>query len=276
MALCLAPRNDRLPPVLTVISPAKKLDFAPLPQDAPRFDLTRPEFFQETQRLAKTTRSLCPEEIKKLMKLSDALAELNFERFQQFDAKSERPLGSKQAALAFNGDTYTGLQAGLFNSDEMDFAQEHLGILSGLYGILRPLDAIQPYRLEMGTRLKNCRGKSLYEFWGDRVAGNIDQRLDKMEQKVLINLASTEYFSVIPKKSLKARVITPVFKELRDGTPKIISFSAKKARGTMARFIIQRRLKDPEALKKFRLHGYRYEKDGSTNSQWLFLREQPL
>ena len=261
--------------MLVVLSPAKKLDFSPLSTDGLQLKSTIPEMLKETKLLSQTTRKLLPNEIKRLMKLSDTLSELNFERFQEFDARASRPKGSKQAALAFDGDTYSGLQAGEFSEEDMLFAQEHLGILSGLYGLLRPLDAIQPYRLEMGTRLKTPRGKSLYDFWGDRVANKIDRRLSKMGSDVLVNLASTEYFSVVSPGSLKARVITPVFKELRGGEAKIISFSAKRARGMLARYIIQQRLTEPTPLKKFGLDGYKFHKAGSTGDKWLFLRDQP-
>lgn len=261
--------------MLAVLSPAKKLNFAAPASGAARHKLTTPELLKETKLLAESTRLLSSREIKELMSLSDNLADLNFDRFQNFDATTSRPKGSKQAALAFNGDTYTGLTAGAFSEEEMAFAQDHLGIFSGLYGLLRPLDAIQPHRLEMGTHLKTPRGKSLYEFWGDRVAVKIDKRLKKLDSDVLINLASNEYFSVLPRQSLKARVITPVFKEIRSGKAKIISFSAKRARGRMARFIVKNRITDPSLLKKFKLDGYRFQKDESDDEQWLFLRDQP-
>lgn len=261
--------------MLAILSPAKKLNFDAPAVDSPRLRLTTPELLRETKLLAESTRALTTANIKKLMSLSDSLAELNFDRFQAFDIKASRPKGSKQAALAFNGDTYVGLAADTFSEDDMAFAQDHLGILSGLYGLLRPLDAIQPYRLEMGTRLQTPRGRSLYEFWGDRVAARIDKRLEQMNSDVLINLASNEYFSVLPRHSLKARVVTPVFKEIRDGKAKIISFSAKRARGTMARYIVNKRLADPAALKKFNLDGYRFQKADSDDDHWLFLRDQP-
>lgn len=259
--------------MLAVISPAKKLNFEP---EAPAgFGLTTPELLKETRLLAETTRELGPGQIKTLMKLSDDLAELNFQRFQSFDAKATRPAGSKQAALAFAGDTYTGLRAAELSAEEMQFAQQHLGILSGLYGVLRPLDAIQPYRLEMGTRLKNPRGNSLYEFWGNRVAERLNKRLAQVDSEVLVNLASQEYFGVIPQGTLKAQVITPVFKEWRGDKLKIISFSAKRARGTMARYIIKKALNEAEPLKKFREDGYRYDRSGSTATEWLFVRDAP-
>lgn len=257
--------------VLVLLSPAKKLDFS---APAPGTLLTTPELLKETRLLSETTRGLASRDLKRLMKLSDSLAELNHERFQSFDAKASRPKGSKQAALAFDGDTYTGLRAREFSEEELEYAQEHLGILSGLYGLLRPLDAIQPYRLEMGTRLATPRGTSLYEFWGDRVAKHVEKRLKKMKADVVVNLASSEYSSVLPPQSLQARVVTPVFKEMRAGKAKIISFNAKRARGAMARFVVEKRLIDPEPLKKYRRDGYRFAKADSSENEWVFLREQ--
>ncbi len=237
--------------------------------------MTTPALLAQTRILMETARSLDMADLEQLMKLSENLAELTFERFQCFDAKATRPRGSKQAILAFAGDTYVGLEAAAFSAEDMAFAQDHLAILSGLYGVLRPLDAIQPYRLEMGTRLATPRGSTLYEFWGDRVAKVIDKRLASLGSRVLVNLASREYFSVLPRQTLRARVITPVFKELRGGRAKIISFSAKRARGAMARYLVEKRLTDPAGLKRFRRDGYRYSKRGSTEDEWLFLREQP-
>lgn len=259
--------------VFAVLSPAKKLDFEPKAPLGLKF--STPELLKETLLLSETTRKLAPEQIKKLMKLSDELAALNFERFQNFDAKATRPKNGQPAVLAFAGDTYVGLRAFDFEKNEMEFAQEHLGILSGLYGLLRPLDVIQPYRLEMGTRLLNSRGNSLYEFWGDRVSRRINARLKALQSETLINLASHEYFSVVKEQHLNGNVITPVFKEQRKGSLKIISFSAKRARGSMARYLIQNRLKDPKALQKFREDGYRFDKSGSTESEWLFVRDAP-
>lgn len=258
--------------MLVLLSPAKKLDFSAA---TPGLLLSIPALLKETRLLSETTRNLAAQDLKRLMKLSDALAELNYQRFQSFDANSTRPQGSKQAALAFDGDTYTGLRAREFSEAELDFAQEHLAILSGLYGLLRPLDAIQPYRLEMGTRLSTPRGKSLYEFWGSRVAQHVEQRLKKMKADVVVNLASSEYSSVLPPGSVKARVVTPVFKEVRAGKAKIISFNAKRARGAMARFVVEKRLTDPEPLKKYRRDGYRFVKSQSSENEWVFLREQP-
>ncbi len=255
--------------MLAVLSPAKKLNFDPSEVQVP---LTTPQLLKETRALSETTRQLEAKDLKSLMKLSDGLARLNFERFQSFDAKATRPRGSKQAALAFDGDTYVGLRAREMSSDDLAFAQEHVWILSGLYGLLRPLDAIQPYRLEMGSRLATPRGKTLYDFWGNRLARALDRQLAQLGSDTLVNLASNEYFSAVPRPALKARVVTCVFKEMRGGQPKIISFSAKRARGTMARFIVEKRITDPDGLKRFREDGYRFVAKDSDAENWLFLR----
>lgn len=253
--------------MFTVLSPAKKLDFGvELPWKA-----TTPELIKETAQLSQVTRALGPSEVSQLMKLSPALAQLNYQRFQDFEVDS-RASGARPAAAVFDGDTYVGLRAREFSKDELAFAQDHLGILSGMYGILRPRDAIQPYRLEMGTRLANPRGKNLYEFWGEGVAHKVNRRLEKLGSQVLINLASKEYFAVLAGGALRATVITPVFKEMRGGKPKIISFSAKRARGAMARYIVEQRLTEPAGLKKYKRDGYKFERSLSSESEWVFLR----
>jgi cytoplasmic iron level regulating protein YaaA (DUF328/UPF0246 family) len=255
--------------VYAVISPAKKLDFDPPTR---RLELTAPELFKETRLLSETTSGLKASDLKRLMKLSDPLAKLNYRRFQEFDAKTSRPPGSKQAALAFDGDTYVGLRAGDLSAEQLAYAQNHLGILSGLYGILRPLDAILPYRLEMGTRLANPRGKSLYDFWGDRVAKKINARLKKIGSDILVNLASKEYFTVVDESALKARVVTPIFKEKRGKDLQIISFNAKRARGTMARFIIQNAIEREKDLESFAEDSYRFERKLSSENELVFVR----
>lgn len=231
-----------------------------------------PELLKETRALHETTLQLRPADLKRLMKLSDSLARLNYQRFQDFDAKVPRPKGSKQAALAFDGDTYVGLRAREFTPEQMRFAQEHVAILSGLYGLLRPLDAILPYRLEMGTQLATPRGSSLYDFWGDRIAKKINQRLKSSSGRVVLNCASQEYFGAIPAGTLTFPVITPVFKELRGGHAKVVSFSAKRARGMMARYVVHNRITDVEAIKKFKEDGYKFVSKESTETHWLFQR----
>lgn len=254
--------------VIVLLSPAKKLDFQP----EPAFPLTTPELLKETRTLHQTTGQLKPADLKRLMKLSDSLALLNHQRFQAFDPETPRPRGSKQAALAFDGDTYAGLRAREFSPEEMQFAQEHIAILSGLYGLLRPLDAILPYRLEMGTRLATPRGSSLYDFWGDRIAKKINQRLKRSGGSIVLNCASQEYFGVIRDGVLSAPVITPVFKELRGGQAKIVSFSAKRARGMMARYVVENRITEVDAVKGFKEGGYRFVSKESTHTHWLFQR----
>lgn len=267
---CLRHFRGYLARVLAVLSPAKKLDFST--QAAAKATLTVPQLRKETAELSQVTAKLSAPEVAKLMKLSPQLGQLNFTRFQQFDAASAKPTGSRQAAFAFDGDTYVGLGARTLSSDDLTYAQEHVWILSGLYGVLRPLDAILPYRLEMGTKLSTERGSSLYDFWGDRISKLLSKQLRKLGEETLINLASNEYFGAVDEKALSARVITPVFKENRGGQLKIISFSAKRARGAMARFMIEQRLDRPEGLQDFRVDGYKYQKKGSNPESWLFVR----
>ena len=180
---------------------------------------------------------------------------------------------AKQALLAFKGDVYTGLNAETFTEDDFEFAQQHLRILSGLYGVLRPLDLIQPYRLEMGTKLINDKGKNLYEFWDKKPTQALNKQLTSLDSSTVINLASNEYFNAVDKSALKANIITPVFKDYKNGKYKIISFYAKKARGLMSAYIIKNKLQEPSQIKKFNVDGYYFEPQGSTNNEWLFLRD---
>lgn len=257
--------------MLVVISPAKKLDWTP--RDT---QMTAMDFPDEAMRLVKTARKLGVPELKKLMHLSDKLAELNRDRFRDYAQEPEIE-ATRPAALAFAGDTYQGLDAASLEPEEMDYAQDHLRILSGLYGVLRPLDAIQPYRLEMGSRLKTERGKSLYDFWGDRLSKALNAQGEALGTDVLVNCASQEYFGAVAPKALKLRVVTPQFMEDKgDGKgPKIVSFFAKKARGAMARFIVQHRLTDPAAILDFDSGGYAYAADLSTPDKPVFLRPYP-
>lgn len=252
--------------MLVVISPAKRLDW----QDR-TVEMTAPEFEVDAQRLAKTARNLSLRDLKGLMDLSDDLARLNRDRFRAFSdtpgAEDLRP-----AALAFAGDTYMGLEAGSLEADEMTWAQDHLRILSGLYGVLRPLDAMQAYRLEMGSRLKTRRGANLYDYWRDQITKALNAQAEAMDTDILVNCASQEYFGAVPLKSLKPNLITPQFMEDKPGGPKIVSFFAKRARGSMARYIIQRRLTDVEGLKDFDLGGYRYQPEMSEPGKPVFLR----
>ncbi len=255
--------------MLVVVSPAKKLDWNPVETRT-----TAPDFQDDAVTLAETARGLSVDDLQKLMSLSPNLAMLNYDRFKAFEASPEAD-ATRPAVRAFAGDTYTGLEAASLDEDEMAWAQDHLRILSGLYGVLRPLDAIQPYRLEMGSRLRNPRGKNLYDYWGDQISNALNAQAAETGSDVLVNCASQEYFGAVDPKALKLRVITPVFMEDKGGVPKIVSFYAKKARGSMARFIIQRRLTDPEGIKDFDLGGYAYQPDMSEGDRWVFLRNTP-
>lgn len=255
--------------MLMVISPAKTLDYQ-TPPVTQRF--TQPEHLDHAQDLIAQLRDFTPMQIAELMHLSDKLAGLNAARFGSW-TKTFTTENAKQALLAFKGDVYTGLNAEDFSEADFDFAQNHLRMLSGLYGVLRPLDLMQPYRLEMGTKLVNPRGNNLYDFWGERISGWLNDALAAQGDDVLLNLASNEYFSAVKRKVLNARIIDTEFKDLKNGQYKIISFYAKKARGLMARYVIQNRLRDPEALKGFDLAGYAYAQAQSSADKLVFLRD---
>lgn len=258
--------------MLMVISPAKTLDYE-TPATTSRFTL--PQHLDDSQQLIEQLRELSPLQISDLMHLSDKLAALNVARYASWSPQATVE-NAKQALLAFKGDVYTGMAAEDFSEDELDFAQQHLRMLSGLYGVLRPLDLMQPYRLEMGTRLANARGKDLYAFWGERISQALNEALDAQGDDVLLNLASNEYFGAVKRPALNARVIDVDFKDLKNGQYKIISFYAKKARGLMARYVIKERIEDPEALKQFDYQGYRFSEAGSSANHLLFLRDTPL
>lgn len=253
--------------MLVAISPAKRLDWDPVDQKT-----TAPALHSEAEKLVKTARNLTLGDLKKLMGLSDDLAKLNRDRFKAFEMEPDA-FATRPAMYAFAGDTYVGLEAKSLDPDEISWAQDRLRILSGLYGVLRPLDAIQPYRLEMGSRLKTRRGKNLYEFWRDDLSKALNTHAEEMNTDTLVNCASQEYFGAVDLKALKLRVITPVFMEMKNGQPKIVSFFAKKARGSMARFMIQRRLTEAESIKDFDLGGYQYQPDMSEGDRWVFLRD---
>lgn len=252
--------------MLVVISPAKRLDWTER-----TVDMTQPAFEADALRLAKTARNLTLAQLKGLMDLSDDLARLNRDRFRAF-SEAPGPEDLRPAALAFAGDTYMGLEAWSLDDDELTWAQDHLRILSGLYGVLRPLDAMQAYRLEMGSRLKTRRGASLYDYWRDQIAKALKTQADALNTDVLVNCASQEYFGAVPQKPLALRVITPQFMEDKPGGPKIVSFFAKRARGAMARYIVQRRLTDPQALTEFDLGGYRWDPALSAEDSPVFVR----
>lgn len=254
--------------MLVVISPAKRLDLDKR-DDLP---FQQPEFQADANTLAEYARALTAADLQKLMGISEALAKLNADRFADFAAAST-PENAKAAALTFAGDTYAGLEAATLEADDLRWAQDRLRILSGLYGLLRPLDAIQPYRLEMGSRLATDRGKTLYAYWGDRLALALNQAAKEAGSDLLVNCASTEYFSAVDPSALTPKVITPVFLEQRGNEAKIVSFYAKKARGAMARYIVQNRLTDPQALREFDTGGYRFDAERSDNDPLVFLRD---
>ena len=255
--------------MLLVISPAKTLDYDTPPATA-RF--TQPQFLDHAQELIGQLRQMSPQQIGELMHLSDKLAALNVARYGSWQPDFT-PANAKQALLAFKGDVYTGLAAEDFSEEDFDFAQAHLRMLSGLYGVLRPLDLMQPYRLEMGTKLANARGANLYEFWGERISGWLNEALAAQGDDILLNLASNEYFGAVKRKALNARIIDTEFKDLKNGQYKIISFYAKRARGLMVRYVIKERIRDPEQLKAFDYQGYRYSAEQSKPDSLVFLRD---
>lgn len=257
--------------MLMVISPAKTLDYE-TPPVTTRY--TQPEHLDHAQDLIAQLRDFSPAQIAELMHLSDKLAGLNAARFGSW-TRTFTPENAKQALLAFKGDVYTGLDAESFDEADFDFAQQHVRMLSGLYGVLRPLDLMQPYRLEMGTRLANPRGKDLYAFWGERISGWLNDALAAQGDDVLLNLASNEYFGAVKRKVLNARIIDTEFRDLKNDQYKIISFYAKKARGLMARYVIKERLTDLHGLKDFNYQGYRYSAERSTPDNLVFLRDTP-
>ena len=250
--------------MLVVVSPAKKLNMQP--QD--NLTTTEPVFSDSARELVSIAKNLSVTELKNLMGISQNLAELNAQRFETFGTQDK-----KSAAFAFAGDTYQGLEAASLTSDDLLWAQNHLKILSGLYGILRPLDAIEPYRLEMGSKLKNRKGSSLYDYWETKLAAELNNDAKKAGTDILINCASQEYFGAVNTSALNLRVITPVFKENKSGKSKIISFYAKRARGLMARWIIENNIKDFEKLSKFNIDGYYFSKPESTVTEPVFLRD---
>jgi uncharacterized protein len=256
--------------MLALVSPAKKLDFNEL---AAPMAHTQPDFLERSEVLVKAVRKLSRAGLSRLMKLSDNLTELNFQRFKAFSPPFTMA-NAKQAVLAFNGDTYVGLEAASLSEDDLIYAQDHLRILSGLYGMLRPLDLIQPYRLEMGSRLSNPEGSDLYDFWGDDLADAIDAVASAHKESVVINLASNEYFKAVRPKTMRTRVITPVFKEVKDGEAKVLGLFAKRARGMMARYIITKRIEKSEKLKNFTGGGYAYQDHLSDDDTWVFTRQR--
>lgn len=257
--------------MLIVLSPAKKLDF-----DSENLSEAtgQPRFLAQAKKLARQAKKLKSQDLQAMMGISEQLADLNVARFKAFKPPFT-PANARPAIDAFQGDVYVGFDAQSLSENDRNYANRHIRILSGLYGLLNPLDLMQAYRLEMGTKFNNERGTNLYHFWGDLLAKAIDKDLTDHSHKVLINLASNEYFKAVPVKALKAPVITPVFQDVKDGRARVISFLAKKARGMMARYIVDNQIDDPEALKKFTGGGYRFDPMASTGSRWIFSRPQP-
>ena len=256
--------------MLIFLSPAKSLDYKTPPQVATH---TQPAFLKQSEILIKQLRKLSPADIANLMDLSDPLALLNFNRYADWKLPFT-PENAKQAVLAFDGDVYDGLAAKTLSAADLDFAQLHVRILSGLYGILRPLDLMQPYRLEMGTKLANKGGKDLYAFWGERLLDAINAELATMSRPVAVNLASEEYFKAAVGRKFKGRLIQPVFEDWKSGKYKIISFYAKRARGLMTRYAVLNRLDEPEGLKAFDYDGYAFAAEASDDKSWVFRRRQ--
>ena len=257
--------------MLTIISPAKTLDYE-TPVGTTKS--SKPGYLKESAELIDILRDYSPDDLVELMAISHKLGELNHQRFHNWTTPFNKA-NARQAIYAFKGDVYTGLDAKKLNEEDLEFAQNHLRILSGLYGLLRPLDLMQPYRLEMGTKLSNDQGANLYEFWGDKLTKAVNKQLKSVDSEVLINLASNEYSKSLPKESLKAEVITPVFKDLKNGKYKVVSFFAKKARGLMSAYIIKNKITDPEKIKRFKVAGYRFDRSQSSPKEWVFLRDEP-
>lgn len=256
--------------MLVVVSPAKNLDYtSPVPVEK----ATQPVLLDDAAALAEHCRSLSPADLASLMKISDKLATLNANRFNAFTTPFSKE-NARQAIFAFNGDVYTGLDAATLSDDALAYAQSHLRILSGLYGVLRPLDLMQPYRLEMGTKLANSKGKNLYEYWGNTITTELNKALSQQGDNVLVNLASNEYFKSVKPKSLDGMIVTPVFKDQKNGQYKVISFFAKKARGLMARYIMEHQTEDVAALKQFNEAGYQFSEAQSSDSELVFLRDE--
>jgi len=256
--------------MLILVSPAKTLDF----ESAPLIpDNTQPQFLDHSQELVDQLKKMPAPRMGKLMHISDKLADLNADRYKTWKLPL-KPGKAKQCIFAFQGDVYIGLDAASMKKRDLQFAQKHLRILSGLYGVLRPLDLMLPYRLEMGTKMVNKRGQNLYHFWGDNVTDSLNAELADQKSPIVVNLASNEYFKVVNKHKLTHDLISPVFKDRKNGEYKLISFFAKKARGMMARYIIDNRIKKAEDLKDFNTAGYKYNKKRSTENEPVFLRKE--
>ena len=257
--------------MLTLLSPAKKLNMAPVEISVP---ITQPRLHDDTRELAKVAKNQTAEDLKNLMHISDNLATMNFERFQTFNLDNKSN-STKPAGLAFDGDVYWGLEADSLSEDTLRYAQDHLRILSGLYGVLRPMDAIQPYRLEMGTKMSNARGKSLYEFWGSLISERLNADLTDHNDTTVVNLASNEYFKAVDTKALGRTIIGAKFLNVKDGKARALMYYAKHARGAMARWIMENRVDKADGLKDFNYGGYAFDAAASTPRELVFSRTQP-
>lgn len=257
--------------MIHLLSPSKSLDFESA-SAIKKYSI--PEYLEQSEKLIHKLKTYSVPKLEKLMGISNNLASLNVQRYAEWIAPEKLDANHKQAILAFTGDVYTGLQVKDLSLNDLDYAQEHLRILSGLYGLLKPLDLIAPYRLEMGSELKVGRKKNLYEFWGNSLTENLNKEMNKHELKVLINLASNEYFKVINRKKLNADILSPVFKDAKNGEYKIIAFFAKKARGLMSKFIIENRISKVEDLKAFESDNYSFNNQLSKNGEMVFTREE--
>lgn len=257
--------------MITLLSPAKKLNFDPFES---QLEITRPRLVDDTREIASVAKQQSASDLKRLMHISDKLAQLNAERFMAFDLDG-RSNSAKPAGLTFDGDVYWGLEAKSMDQDTLAYAQDHLRILSGLYGLLRPMDAIQPYRLEMGTKMKNPRGKSLYDFWGSRISETLEADLAGHSDRTVVNLASNEYFNAVDRNALSSPVITASFLNVKDGEARRLMYHVKFARGLMARWIMDNNLDRAEGLKDFNAEGYTFDAKASTDAEMVFNRKQP-
>lgn len=256
--------------MLALISPAKTLDYETA---LPSSNFTQPRLLDQSEQLIEVCRELSASQLASLMSVSEKIAQLNVARFQDWQTEFDFA-NARQAIFAFKGDVYTGLDAYALNDSQLDFAQQHLRMLSGLYGLLRPLDLMMPYRLEMGTKLQNPRGSNLYEFWGKRITDLIQQDLQHTNSQILLNLASDEYYKAVKESALDAQIIKPVFLDQKNGKYKVISFYAKKARGLMARFVIEQQIQQVEDLKAFNSEGYYFDAENSNAKELVFKREE--
>jgi len=257
--------------MLTLLSPAKKLNFDPV---ASELEITQPRLSADTNILAKIAKKQSPADLKRLMHISDNLAQLNVDRFQAFHLEGKSNI-AKPAGLTFDGNVYWGLEANTLSEDDLAYAQDHLRILSGLYGVLRPLDAIQAYRLEMGTKLENPRGKSLYAFWGTKLSEALEADLEGHSDRTIVNLASNEYFKAVDKSALGSEVISAKFLNVKDGKARALMYYAKFARGLMTRWIMENRIDRADGLKDFNLEDYKFDAKASSQTELVFSRKQP-